>query len=124
MGSFFSNVHIKKQNEVGVETVASCLIQGMEQAGYKQADKEEFEAMIAIFAPKEGDWITVASDVIQWESAEEVSAYLTPFSKDIGTDVLAVSCFDSDYLFINWINAKRKVDASDECGQKPGDPLS
>ena len=47
--------------------MASCLIQGMEQAGYEQADKEEFKAMIAIFAPKEGDWITVASDVIQWE---------------------------------------------------------
>lgn len=122
MGSFFSNVHIKKQNEVGVETVASCLIQGMEQAGYKQADKEEFEAMIAIFAPKEGDWITVASDVIQWESAEEVSAYLTPFSKDIGTDVLAVSCFDSDYLFINWINAKRKVDAWMNVGKSPEIP--
>ena len=122
MGSFFSNVHIKKQNEVGVETVASCLIQGMEQAGYKQADKEEFKAMIAIFAPKEGDWITVASDVIQWESAEEVSAYLTPFSKDIGTDVLAVSCFDSDYLFINWINAKRKVDAWMNVGKSPEIP--
>ena len=109
MGSWFSNIHIRANGTATAEGVQDWFRRHLQGQGYLTADAESADGAVAILA---GDnWITVCSDLLNFEGADAVVEVGGPLSADFRTDVLGIGCFDSDYLYLNLINQAEKVNA-------------
>ncbi len=110
MGSWFSNIHIRGNETAGPEDVEAHLKRLLEGQGYLCAGSAgEADGAVAIIA---GDcWITVCSDLLNFEGPDAVAEIGGPLSESLQTDVLGIACFDSDYLYLNLINPGEKVNA-------------
>lgn len=70
---------------------------------------EEADVVTAIYHPEGAEWVTVVSDVFDADM-EKQTALAKMFSKEYDAPVLAISCFDSDYLTLNWLDGNRGQD--------------
>lgn len=111
MGDFFTNIQVRRSESTGENEVKELLLQRLEKQGYQVASEEEAEGILVIYRPVLSKWITVCSDVIDFNTAGEVKEFLTPLSCELNTDLMAISCYDSDYLFVNLINGNERLDA-------------
>lgn len=112
MGSWFSNLHIRKNGVMTEETVVKNLIEFMETRNYiLSASKDDADGAIAITADEDCQWISVYSDLLIFEDPEKYTEIAAPLSAVLQTDVLGIACFDSDYLYLNLINAEDQTDA-------------
>lgn len=112
MGSWFSNFSIRMGDGVTAETVEQYLTELAAQRQYvPAASAAEADGGFAIAAEEGSGWLTVYSDLISLEDPKEFSLLAQPLSARLHTDVLGVSCYDSDYLLLNLINAEEKTDA-------------
>ncbi|MBQ8983906.1 MAG: hypothetical protein IJ079_10005 [Lachnospiraceae bacterium] len=75
-----------------------------------QQGKEDSDVQISIYAPKDSDWVTVASEDFQFIDDNDTKKIGTILSETFQTDVLAVSCVDSDYLFMHLLNVSDQTD--------------
>ena len=111
MGMFFSNIHIKKNNNFTIDELISFLTADMTLKGYKLLESDEnAEMSIAIYSSDNSQWISVASDVYNFNDDKDTRVAAEPISEKFNTDVIAVSCMDSDYAFMHLINSAQQVD--------------
>lgn len=110
MGSWFSNMHIRVNDTAGPEAVEAYLRQVLTQQGYLcAASAEEADGAAAVIGGEH--WVTVCSDLMELEGPDAVAALGGPLSEHLQTDVLGIGCFDSDYLYLNLIDQREKVNA-------------
>lgn len=110
MGSWFSNIHIRKNETATAEAVADRIGQWMAVQQYlPAASEQEADGVVAIVA--DGTWISVYSDLLSFEDPAKYGEIALALSAGLDADVLGISCFDSDYLYLNLINAQDKTDA-------------
>lgn len=112
MGSWFSNLHIRKREGADPEAVAACLREYMRSQHYESAaSAEDADGALAIVADDEHPWVSVYSDLLTFEDPGVFGDIAAPISGALGTDVLGIACFDSDYLYLNLINQPEKLNA-------------
>lgn len=120
MGWFFSNFHIKKTAELDADTFQSVLTEVLNTQGYRLADhSDEADLSVSIY-DADGAWLSVCSDGLDFYTEESVQRICNPLSDRLSTDVVTVSCFDSDCLLLNRINRKPDVVAWAKIGSYPG----
>ena len=112
MGSWFSNLHIRKNGKIEENSVVEYICDLMTKQKYAPVETEaEADGIFAILSANESQWYSVYADLFSFEDPKRFAEYATPMSEKLETDVLGISCFDSDYLFLNIINGRQKVDA-------------
>lgn len=112
MGSWFSNIHIRKNEMITEETVADYINKVMAAQQYLPvASGTDADGTVAIVANGDCQWVSVFSDLISHDDPESCARIAAPISAELHTDVLGISCFDSDYLYLNLINTEEKTDA-------------
>ena len=111
MGRFFSNIHIKKNDNFTIDELRKFLADDMSSKGYKQLENEDnSEISLVIYFPENSKWISVASDAFNFNDDKDTREVIEPVSKNFETDVIAMSCMDSDYAFMHLINYSQNVD--------------
>lgn len=124
MGQFFTNIQIRKNDTVDVDNMKEYLMEEMKKQGFEVAsDESDADGTLNIYAPKESDWISVCSDLIDFENAEDSKKFIMPLSGKFSTDVMSVGCFDSDYLFVHLMNENEKMDGWINIGRYDGMPF-
>ncbi len=122
MGLFFSNVHIRKNDQFDLSQLEGALIKSMTSLGYQVVDDEEdSEVSVQICCDDNSEWVSVASDYFDFQTPEDTRAAAEPLSVLFQTDVLAVTCVDSDFMMLNLINETDGTDAWINVGMPYGD---
>lgn len=112
MGSWFSNIHIRKNEAATEETIEKYISELMAAHQYLPVTSEiDADGAVAIVASGDCQWISVYSDLLSLEDPKKCAEIAAPLSSELHTDVLGISCFDSDYLYLNLINTEDKTDA-------------
>lgn len=121
MGNWFSNIHIRKNGAVAEEKIVKFISEWMAAQQYlPTASKMDADGAVAIIASGDCPWISVYSDLLTFEDPKKCTEISAPMSSKLHTDVLGISCFDSDYLYLNLINIEDKTDAWIEIGSALG----
>ena len=111
MGSWFSNLNIRKGGRITVETVSEQLVQWMQDQQFEPtASAEDADGVMVLLTAEDSEWITVCTDLVQLEEPEQFETLGTAVSEALGSDVLGIACFDSDYLWLNLLNSQEKID--------------
>lgn len=111
MGSWFSNLHIRRAENIEPSAVDSALTEVMTAANYLPAENAaEADAAVAILGT-DSEWISVYSDFFEFGEPKQFQDIARPISERLHTDVLGIACFDSDFMFMNLINPEQKLDA-------------
>jgi len=112
MGSWFSNIHIRKNETATEEVIEKYISKFMSSKHYLPcASKTDADGAIAIVTSEDCRWISIYSDLLSLEDPSECAEIMGSLSSELHTDVLGVSCFDSDYLYLNLINTSDRTDA-------------
>ena len=112
MGSWFSNIHIRKNETATEEAIEKYISNFMAAKHYLPCTSEiDADGAIAIVASEDCRWISIYSDLLSLEEPSQCAEIMVPLSSELHTDVLGISCFDSDYLYLNLINTSDKTDA-------------
>lgn len=112
MGSWFSNFHIRKNNTITEKTVTDYFLEIMTREQYiPAACEEEADGAFAIITDEKSQWYSVYSDLFSFDDLSLFADFATPLSEGFKTDILGISCFDSDYLCLNLINSEENIDA-------------
>lgn len=121
MGLFFENIHIHKSLEYSVEVLKRELVKYFEENGFKlAAEGEEGNASVVIYEPDGSEWISVASDIFQLNTEEDIRKVAEPLSKCFETEVLTAGCYDSDYLRLSLLKVSDGTDAWINVGRAEG----
>ena len=118
MGSWFSNLQIRltePEHPFAADRIADLLTQTLDLS---LTDKNDADIAITILIPENSQWLTVTSDLIDGNTDSLLHAAKN-ISEELKTEVLAISCFDSDYLFLNLIDFQNELDAWASCGRYP-----
>lgn len=112
MGSWFSNLHVRKKEGISQNSVMEYIREWMSAQHYElSATESEADAAFAIVSDASSQWYCVYSDLFSFENPKQFADIANPLSGAFGSDVLGISCFDSDYLYLNLINADGDVNA-------------
>ena len=120
MGFWFSNIHIRKTDTFNDDVFYKTLAELLYKQGFlpaKNAEDSDFAVSVCLTG---GKWISVCSDGIEFYTKKSMHDICEPLSKLLETDVLMITCFDSDCLLLNGINHNRKTDAWIKVGRYPG----
>lgn len=119
MGRWFSNISVRKNGVITADSVADYIVRRMTVQQYVPAPSED-EADGTTVIVSGTEWISIYSDLLPADAPREFSGFAVPMSAELHTDVLGISCFDSDYLCLNLIDAEGKVDAWAGIGSAAG----
>lgn len=109
MGATFTNIHIKKTDTLRREEVEEQLCAMLEKKGFKRTtDIESADETVILCEVNGGKWVTVSSGFFETQSDNGI---LKMLSKKLNTDVMSISCYDSDFLNMNLVNAADNTDA-------------
>ena len=112
MGSWFSNIHIRKNETTTEETIEKYIGKIMASKHYLPCTSEiDADVAIAIVVSEDCRWISIYSDLLSLEIPSKCAEIMVLLASELHTDVLGISCFDSDYLYLNLINTLDKTDA-------------
>lgn len=120
MGFFFSNLHIHKTKAVSLETTVPLITELMEKCGFHSVSGHEDADLTISLLDHAGEWLSVCSDGLEFYTDEIIQELCFPLSQRLSTDVVTISCFDSDCLLLNLINADLGVNAWAKTGRYPG----
>ena len=111
MGSWFSNIHVRKSNNATPSAICDFINNHMTSKNFSPTQSEgDADACFAIVNNPDCQWISIYSDSLCFDSANNISEYGTPMSLAFQSDVLSIGCFDSDYMFLNLIDATNNLD--------------
>lgn len=111
MGSWFSNLHVRKEESIKTETVCSCVRDILADKKYIPVESvQEADIVAAIVAPHNSQWISVCSQAFSHDDPDSCKVAAALLSATLHTDVMGVACFDSDYLYMNLINVDEDID--------------
>ena len=120
MGWFFSNCHIYKSPDFDIDVFSSLLTEVLSAQGYQRKNTpEEADLSVSVYDAG-GKWISICSDGLDFFTDESILTICNPLSERLSTDILTVSCFDSDCLLLNRINRALDVVAWAKIGSYPG----
>lgn len=111
MGTFFSNLHLRKTESVSLKDIERLLFERFSAEGYRRVDHEKDADVELYLYETEGSWISVNSDLFDFANEDSIQSLCVPLSTALKTDVLAIGCVDSDFVFMNLINTNEKLDA-------------
>ena len=121
MGSWFSNLHIRKRNSITEAVVADYIRKAMAEKQYIPAlSEDEADGAFAIVSDENSEWYSIYSDLFSFDEPKQFADYAIPMSEELKTDILGISCFDSDFLYLNLIDTANKVDAWAGIGSAAG----
>lgn len=124
MGMSFTNLHIRKTADLNISDLTEMLKKEMHDKGYVSLDRDEdSDICVVLYHAADSQWITIASDSFQFSNAEDTKAAAEPYSMRFGTDVIAVACFDSDYLMLHLLNTADRTDGWINVGDNYGMPF-
>ena len=115
MGAYFSNLHVRK-NDTDPSRLVSFITEYFAGKGYISANPDTADMQIALYAPEGSDWVSVCSEAF---THTDILAIAPGLSEACEADVLNIACFDSDYLFLNLLNAKQGLDLWLNVGDTP-----
>ena len=110
MGNWFSNMSIRTGGPVTVDAVAKALCRIMDKRGYEPAAEADADGVAALVGGENAEWITVCTELLTLAEPEIFAEVGTVLSRELHTDVLGIACFDSDFLWLNLLNADENVD--------------
>ncbi len=123
MGAFFDNLHILKSDKYDLETLKNELSDKLKIQGFSLLPEgADGDVFVMIYEPGEGSWVSIESDAFMFDSEEAIRTYTDPLSLAFNTDVIAATCFDSDYLRLALLNSVDNTDGWINVG-KSYDPL-
>lgn len=109
MGATFTNIHIKKTDTLCREEVEELLCAMLEKKGFKKTtDIAAADETVILCEVNGSNWITVSSGFFEMQSDNGI---LKMLSKKLNTDVMSISCYDSDFINMNLVNAADNTDA-------------
>ena len=112
MVSWFSNLHIRKTDEISKEKICNCVINSLAEQGFTSVkNMQEADVTVAVAEPQNSKWISLYSEIFAHDDPDSCKAVAMPLSSRLHTDVLGIACFDSDYLYLNLINSDENADA-------------
>ncbi len=112
MGSWFSNLHIRKNETITEDAIFEYIHKIMAVQQYlPAASEDESDAAFAIISDNKSQWYSVYSDLFSFDEPKSFADYAIPISGELKTDILGISCFDSDFLYLNLINTEGNIDA-------------
>ena len=92
MGSWFSNLHIRKNATITEASVAEYVQKLMSARQFMPAASEaEADGAVAIVAGDDCQWISVYSDLLSLEDPGECTEIATRLSSELQTDILGIS---------------------------------
>lgn len=120
MGSWFANIGVRKKQGVGPEEILRRVSERVTGQGYEPAaSPEEADVSFAVVTRPDSRWFTLYSDGM--DPGEALCAGLAAaLSATLNTETLEIACFDSDYLYLNLIDASAKLDAWAGVGSAAG----
>ena len=108
MGATFTNIHIKKTDTLCREQVEALLSALLEKIGFQRtSDTETADETVILCEVNGSNWITVSSGFFETQG----SGILKTLSWQLNTDVMSISCYDSDFINMNLVNAADNTDA-------------
>ncbi len=111
MGLFFENIHIHKNEKYNTDVLKEALIKYLGENGFKLvSDNKEGDVSVVIYEPDSSDWVSVASDIFQFNTEEAIRKVVKPISQCFETDIISASCYDSDYLRLSILNINDGTD--------------
>lgn len=112
MGSHFANIHIREKKTATKETIEKYIEKFMASRHYLPCVSEiDADGAIALVTSADCPWISLYSDLLSLEDTSKCAEIMKSLSSEFQTDVLGISCFDSDYLYLNLINTGERMDA-------------
>lgn len=121
MGSWFSNLSVRKNEDITIDGLERYISQWMAGQQYlPAASEDEADASFAIISGNGSKWFSVYSDLFSFDDPKAFSEFATPMSEALRSDVLGISCFDSDYLYLNLIDTAVGIDAWAGIGSAAG----
>lgn len=109
MGATFTNVHIKKTAALCREDVEALLCAMLGKIGFQRtSDIETADETVIICEVSGSKWITVSSGFFETQSDNGI---LKTLSGRLNTDVMLISCYDSDFINMNLVNTADNIDA-------------
>lgn len=109
MGATFTNIHIKKTDTASRGEVEKLLCAMIGKKGFERtADIAAADERVILCEVNGGRWLTVSSGFFETMGDSRI---LSELSRELNTDVMSISCFDSDCLNMNLINAADSTDA-------------
>ncbi len=112
MGSWFSNLHIRKKEGISTEQITESLTRILEKEGCELAPSAEgSDYGLAVLSSSQSEWFSIHSDIFAFEDPAKFLKFGKPCSEMLCTDILGICCTDSDYLYLNLLNTQEGVDA-------------
>lgn len=108
MGNYFSNIHIKNNDRPILNKAEKVLTDYFSRKRIIPSSAEDADFEVTVFSSPDSDWTSVYCDGFTPNDILDIAPVV---SETCGTDVLSISCFDSDYMFINLVNANDSTDA-------------
>ena len=106
MGSCFSNLHVKK-NTTSLDSVKEAIRCHFTITGYTVADEECGDFFVELYAPEDSPWVTICSDIFTHKDVIKLGKTMSACTD---SETLSISCFDSDYMFLNLVDINKKLD--------------
>lgn len=110
MGMYYSNIHIKKNGKCNTNSVRDFIVAELKKKGFEATKKADNCVTVALLQPDDSDWITVSSELYQFNDYDGAKQLADVFSKKMETDVITAFCSDSDWAFIGLFNSKQEED--------------
>ena len=97
MGSWFSNLHVRKNSILTETDVIAYIRKIMTAQQYMPVESEdEADGAYAIISDNKSQWFSVYSDLFPFDETKQFDDYATPMSAELKTDILGI--FDYDNL--------------------------
>ena len=121
MGLFFENIHIRKSAMYDTRILKNQLIRYFEEKGF-QLDPQDAEESVSvvIYEPENSAWVSIASELFQLETEEDIQKVAEPLSQCFETDIISAGCYDSDYLRLSLLNVCDGTDGWINVGRAEG----
>lgn len=120
MGFFFSNMQIRLTEACSAEAVTDIMTELLLSQGFHRVENADDADITVSFYAAKGNWLSVCSDGISFETEEDARRYCQPISQRLAADVVTVSCFDSDCLLLHRLNSSKGIEAWAKVGRYPG----
>ncbi len=120
MGSTFSNISIRKNSVLNLAAVSECVSAMLLDRGFRPSAEESADISFAVFSLPSSQWFTVCENGMLFDDLNEQLDIANLLSTKLNSDTLRISCFDSDYIYLNLLNPQKKLDAWASVGSSAG----
>ena len=120
MGSTFSNISIRKNSFLTMGMVTESLSTILMDRGFIRSTEETADISFAVFSLPSSQWFTVCENGMLFGDFNGQLDISTLLSTKLNSDTLRISCFDSDYIYLNLLNPHTKLDAWASVGSSAG----